>query len=488
MRINNLYRRYAHTKNVFQWQASRVKLPVTHFDPELIARYDRPGPRYTSYPTAVQFTEEFARAEYQAVVIASNEEPIPRPLSLYVHIPFCASPCFYCGCMKIVTRNYSQGLAYLARLEHEIALQGRLFAPDRAVEQLHFGGGTPTFFGDADLDRVMRALAKHFRLELGPTREISIELDPRTVDRARLARLAALGFNRASLGVQDFEPEVQQAVNRVQSASETLALLEDARNVGFKALSVDLIYGLPRQTCDGFARTLARLSAARPDRIAVYGYAHLPQMFKPQRQIRVEDLPSAAERLALLSLTVEKLTQAGYVYIGMDHFALPHDELVQAQASGHLQRNFQGYSTRGYCDIVGLGVSAIGRVGENYAQNAKALGPYFDTLARDELPVQRGLRLNQDDLIRRDVIQQIMCDGKIDFAAIGARHGIEFSEYFAAEIATLSPLVADGLAEFTAPGLRATARGRFLLRHLAMPFDAYFNRGPSAPVRFSKAI
>jgi oxygen-independent coproporphyrinogen-3 oxidase len=456
------------------------------FDADLIRRYDRSGPRYTSYPTAVQFTDRFALDEYGEAARASNEDPIPRPLSIYVHIPFCSSPCFYCGCTKVITRNHEKAEAYLYRLHREIELQGQLYDLDREVEQLHFGGGTPTFLTSQEIERLIDKLGQHFRMSSDPSREYSIELDPRTITRDTLKDLARVGFNRCSLGIQDFDPAVQEAVNRIQSAPDTLRLLRDAREFGFGSVSVDLIYGLPKQTIDGFSRTLDTVLSSRPDRFAVYAYAHLPQMFKPQRQIKAEDLPSPETRLDLLGLTIERLSNAGYVYIGMDHFALPDDELVLAQRNGTLHRNFQGYSTRGYCDLIGMGVSSIGKVGDNFVQNLKTLPEYYGALDQGRLPVHRGLTVTQDDIVRRDVIQQIMCYGVLDFAATALRHGIDFERYFASEIEALKPMVADGLAEFAAPGLRVQPAGRLLLRHLAMAFDAYLPTAQTS--RFSKVI
>lgn len=456
------------------------------FDADLIRRYDRSGPRYTSYPTAVQFTDRFAVDEYGEAARASNEDPIPRPLSIYVHIPFCSSPCFYCGCTKVITRNHEKAEAYLYRLHREIELQGQLYDLDREVEQLHFGGGTPTFLTSQEIERLIDKLGQHFRMSSDPSREYSIELDPRTITRDTLKDLASVGFNRCSLGIQDFDPAVQEAVNRIQSAPDTLRLLRDAREFGFGSVSVDLIYGLPKQTIDGFSRTLDTVLSSRPDRFAVYAYAHLPQMFKPQRQIKAEDLPSPETRLDLLGLTIERLSNAGYVYIGMDHFALPDDELVLAQRNGTLHRNFQGYSTRGYCDLIGMGVSSIGKVGDNFVQNLKTLPEYYGALDQGRLPVHRGLTVTQDDIVRRDVIQQIMCYGVLDFAATALRHGIDFERYFASEIEALKPMVADGLAEFAAPGLRVQPAGRLLLRHLAMAFDAYLPTAQTS--RFSKVI
>ena len=458
------------------------------FDADLIRRYDKSGPRYTSYPTAVQFTDRYGIAEYKEFVAASNQEPVPRPLSLYVHIPFCSSPCFYCGCTKVITRNHEKAEAYLTRLHREIELQGELYDRDREAEQLHFGGGTPTFLTSLEIERLVGKLGQHFKLSTDPSREYSIELDPRTITRDTLRDLSRIGFNRCSLGIQDFDPAVQEAVNRIQSVPDTLRLISDAREFGFGSVSVDLIYGLPNQTIEGFSRTLDTVLSAKPDRFAVYAYAHLPQMFKAQRQLNADLLPTPEVRLALLGLTIEKLSAAGYVYIGMDHFALPTDELVIAQENGTLHRNFQGYSTRGYCDLIGLGVSSIGKVGDSYVQNLKTLPEYYGALDRGELAVHRGLRLTRDDVIRRDVIQQIMCYGVLDFDATAARYGIDFGSYFAAELRALEPMVADGLAEFAAPGLRVLPAGRLLLRHLGMAFDAHLAAAQAAQRRFSKAI
>ena len=458
------------------------------FDADLIRRYDKSGPRYTSYPTAVQFTDAYGLDQYREDVAASNQDPIPRPLSLYVHIPFCSSPCFYCGCTKVITRNHEKAESYLYRLHREIELQGDLYDRDREVEQLHFGGGTPTFLTSLEIERLVGKLGQHFRLSTDAGREYSIELDPRTISRDTLRDLARIGFNRCSLGIQDFDPAVQEAVNRIQSVPDTLRLISEAREFGFGSVSVDLIYGLPNQTVEGFSKTLDTVLSARPDRFAVYAYAHLPQMFKAQRQLNADLLPSPEVRLALLGLTIEKLSAAGYVYIGMDHFALPTDELVIAQENGTLHRNFQGYSTRGYCDLIGLGVSSIGKVGDSYAQNLKTLPEYYGALDRGVLAVHRGLRLTRDDVIRRDAIQQIMCYGILDFDATAARHGIDFRSYFATELRALEPMVADGLAEFAAPGLRVLPAGRLLLRHLGMAFDAHLAAAQAAQQRFSKAI
>ena len=455
------------------------------FDAELIRRYDRNGPRYTSYPTAVQFTPKFGIDDYRRAAVLGNHPPF-APLSLYVHVPFCASPCFYCGCNKIITRDVTKAQHYLGYLYREIAMQGQLFDRSRVVEQLHFGGGTPTFLSLEQLDALLHTIGKSFHLTNAAGREYSIEIDPRTLQPASLPALARMGFNRVSLGVQDFDPDVQLAVNRVQSAEDTLRAIEQARACGFNSVSVDLIYGLSKQTVPSFARTLDTMLQARPDRLAVYGYAHMPRMFKPQRHIHEPDLPTSATRIELLGLTIEKLTGAGYVYIGMDHFALPDDELVRAQANGTLHRNFQGYSTRAECDLVALGVSSIGKLGNTYSQNAKTLPEYYAALDGDRLAVQRGIELNRDDEIRREVIQRIMCQGIVNFAHINAQFAVEFAAYFAAELEQLQGFVDDGLVTQSAESIVVTASGRLLLRNIAMVFDAYLPK--AAPTTFSKAI
>jgi oxygen-independent coproporphyrinogen III oxidase len=456
------------------------------FDAELIQRYDHNGPRYTSYPTAVEFHPSCNAKSYRLAAARSNS-PVGKPLSIYVHIPFCTSPCFYCGCNKIITRDHGKADTYLDYLFREMALQAALFEPSRVVEQLHLGGGTPTFLSLEQMQRLMTKLRARFNLSSDETkREFSIEIDPRTLKSETLPALAALGFNRLSLGVQDFDTDVQVAVNRVQSQAETLAAIEQARVIGFRSVSVDLIYGLPLQTREKFARTLDAVVRARPDRIAVYGYAHMPRMFKAQRQIDEAQLPSSTQRMELLEQTINTLTQSGYVYIGMDHFALPDDELVRAQQSRTLHRNFQGYSTRAECDLIGLGVSSIGKIADTYAQNAKTLPEYYTALTSNELPIQRGITMTRDDQIRHAVIQQIMCHGELRFAELSAELSIDFQRYFAAELVSLRTLQQDGLIDMSATGLQATAEGRLLLRHIAMEFDAYLHKGTAQS--FSKAI
>jgi len=459
------------------------------FSADLLRRYDRPGPRYTSYPTAPQFHAGFGERELREVVASSNGDPIPRRLSLYVHVPFCESPCFYCGCNRIITRDKARGEAYLARLYREIALVADLFDRDREAIQLHFGGGTPNFLSPAQLGEVVETLRSHFRFSAAEDRDISIELDPRFVDADDIAALARIGFNRASFGVQDFDPAVQAAVNRLQSVEQTRAVVDACRANGFRSVNIDLIYGLPNQTPEGFARTLDTVARMRPDRVAVYGYAHMPHLFKPQKQLDASLLPSGETKLALLQLAIEKLAAAGYLYIGMDHFALPDDELALAQARGSLHRNFMGYTTHADSDLVGLGVSAISHVGDSFSQNPRDLPSWQAALDEGRLPVFRGMRMDADDVLRADLIQQLMCAGEIPVAALERRHAIDFADYFADALERLAPLAADGLVRIEQHRIVATSRGRLLLRNIAMCFDRYLDQPAAiATPRFSRAI
>ena len=360
------------------------------FDPQLLQRYDVPGPRYTSYPTAPQFSAGFGEAQLREVAAASNGDPIPRPISLYLHIPFCTSPCFYCGCNRIITRDKTRGEAYLTRLYREIALASSMFDRDREVEQVHFGGGTPNFLDPEQITEVVDVLRRHFSFARGSKMDCSIELDPRFITPAEVGQLGQAGFNRASLGVQDFDPVVQEAVNRIQGVEQTLGIIQACREHGFRSVNVDLIYGLPKQTLEGFARTLDITLEARPDRLAIYGYAHLPNLFKPQHRIHAEDLPSPEAKLDLLRLAIDKLGQAGYEYIGMDHFALPEDELAKAQREGGLHRNFMGYTTHAQTDLVGFGVSAISHVGDSFTQNHRDLPAWEAAVDEGRLPIWRG--------------------------------------------------------------------------------------------------
>lgn len=463
-------------------------LPLAEFDAALVARYDQPGPRYTSYPTAPQFATSFGEAEFTACARSSNDDPIPRTLSVYVHVPFCESPCFYCGCNRVITREHGKAEVYLERLFREIELTAPLFDRDRKAVQLHLGGGTPNFLDLRQMGDLCESLQRHFTLDRSDAREFGIEIDPRYAGADYVTGLGELGFNRISVGIQDFDPVVQQAVNRIQSVAQTAAVLEAARAAGFRSLSVDLIYGLPAQNLAGFAHTLDEVIALRPDRVAAYGYAHLPDIFRPQRRIDAAKLPDAETRLALLALSVERLCGAGYRYIGMDHFALPGDELARAQDDGTLQRNFQGYSTHGDCDLIGLGVSAISKIGASYSQHLRELPPYYDALDRGSLPVCRGLLLSQDDRIRGDAIMQLMCHGVLDGASFGRRHGIDAPAYFASEFDELAGLERDGLVHLDAGCVTVTPRGRFLLRAIARVFDAYDRRPRGTVVRHSRMI
>ncbi|UYG07682.1 oxygen-independent coproporphyrinogen III oxidase [Halomonas sp. M4R1S46] len=449
------------------------KLP---FNRSLVEKYDRPGPRYTSYPTAPQFQAAFAEDDYRAAAERSNRLAEPKPLSAYVHIPFCESLCYYCACNKIITHNRERAAEYLAWLKREIALQGALFDESRRMTQLHLGGGTPTYLSNAQLGELMAALDAAFHFAAPDAREFSLEVDPRTVTPAQIHELRALGFNRLSFGVQDFDPHVQEAVNRVQSEAQVVGLVEAAREAGFQSMSVDLIYGLPLQTVTSFDATLDKIIALRPDRIATYSYAHLPELFKAQRLIRPEDMPPPERKLELLELIIRRLTGAGYVYIGMDHFALPEDELSLARENGTLQRNFQGYSTHADCDLIGLGNTAIGKVGDSYSQNVKETAQYQARLEAGRLPVMRGYRLNADDVLRRDVINALMCHGRIDVAAIEADHGIVFRTYFAEALDALAEMQADGLIVLTEQAIEVLPAGRLMMRNVAMAFDAYLAR------------
>ncbi|HEY0939435.1 MAG TPA: oxygen-independent coproporphyrinogen III oxidase [Steroidobacter sp.] len=452
---------------------------------ELIRRYDCHGPRYTSYPTAVQFHTGFNEQHYRRIALLSNSAR-PRPLSIYVHVPFCARPCFYCGCNKIITRNPAHAEQYLQRLHREIELQGTLFERRRSVRQLHFGGGTPTYLTPPQMAALFEQLGRQFNIDHSGQREFSIEIDPRTLDEQTLPALAALGFNRLSLGVQDFDARVQRAVNRIQSVAQIERCVTQARSLGYRSMSFDLIYGLPLQTLESFGKTLDTVVQMRPDRIAAYGYAHMPRLFKAQRAIRAEQLPDADTRLQLLALTVERLTDAGYVYIGMDHFALPDDDLAVAMRDGSLHRNFQGYSTHGDCDLVGLGISAIGAVGNSYSQNHKHLSAYYQALDAGRLPVERGIALSIDDEMRREIIQRLMCNGTLSMRDIESRYALEFGDYFGPELSALDALANDGLVTRDDEFIRITQSGRALLRTVAMVFDAHLRR--SATMQYSKVI
>ncbi|MEA3276456.1 MAG: oxygen-independent coproporphyrinogen III oxidase [Pseudomonadota bacterium] len=455
------------------------------FDLGLIRRYDQSGPRYTSYPTAVEFHEGFGEAGYREACARSNARH--RPLSLYFHIPFCDTVCFYCACNKVATKDRSLAQPYLDRVYRELEMQSALFDGGRQVEQLHWGGGTPTFLSDAQMQELMDTARHYFRLAGDEVGEYSIEIDPREADAGTVALLRRLGFNRMSLGVQDFDSRVQQAVNRIQSEAETLAVLEAARREGFRSVSIDLIYGLPFQTVASFERTLDRIIEFAPDRLSIFNYAHLPQRFMPQRRIDEGDLPLPQTKLDILQATGERLADAGYVYIGMDHFARPDDELALAQQEGTLYRNFQGYSTHADCDLIGLGVTSIGKVDDTYAQNRRTLDEYYADIDAGRLAVFRGIELSRDDEIRRDVITRLICHFALGFADVEAAWGVDFAAYFADALSKLEPMRQDGLLEMDARGIRVLSKGRLLIRNICMAFDAYL-AAKQGPVGFSKVI
>ena len=453
----------------------------------LLQKFDVAGPRYTSYPTADRFVEAFGDEEYKRTLAQRfNEEGArPQPLSLYVHIPFCDSLCYYCACNKVITKHHSRSVEYLRYLALELALHTDLIGKGRVVSQLHLGGGSPTFMNDDELRALMALLQQHF--QLAPGAELSIEVDPRTVDVARIDALSSMGFNRLSFGVQDFDPAVQKAVHRVQPAEQVFSLVQAARDRGFDSINVDLIYGLPLQTSASFDRTLAQIAELRPDRIALYGYAHLPLRFKPQRRINDAELPAASAKVAMLARSLEALLAVGYVYVGMDHFALPNDPLAVAKRQGRLHRNFQGYSTQPDCDLIALGVSSIGRVGATYSQNAKTLDEYYDLLNHGRFPVVRGLALTRDDLLRRAVIMAIMCQGAVHFESISLAYLIDFPRYFAAELEALKPLAAQGMVKMDADSIEVTDTGWFFVRAVAMVFDRHLQANLHLN-RFSKIL
>ena len=454
-------------------------------DLDLIRRLDRNGPRYTSYPTADRFVETFNAATYSKWVAKRENDGVARPLSLYIHIPFCNTLCFYCACNKVITKDKSKAAKYLRYLIKEMAMQAMLLGPDQVVEQLHFGGGTPTFLSDDEIRQLMAAIRQH--LKLVENGEYSIEIDPRKVSDETIALLGEMGFNRISLGVQDFDAEVQRAVNRIQSEEETLQVIRAARANGFKSVSIDLIYGLPKQTLEGFGVTLDKVIAANPDRLSIYNYAHMPTMFKPQRRIHEEDLPAPQVKLDILDMAVKKLTNAGYVYIGMDHFAKPEDELAVAQRQGKLHRNFQGYSTHSDCDLVALGLSAIGKIGPTYSQNFKELEDYYAALDRDVLPIMRGMELNADDLVRRAIIQALMCHFVLIKESFNSAYQIDFDRYFDTELKELREYEREGLLESSPQSIKVTPKGRMLIRNICMVFDKYL-RTRQQHALYSKVI
>ncbi len=464
---------------------SRAEKPPTFTD--LIRRFDISGPRYTSYPTADRFVEAF-NGEHLEMALKQRHAGVASPkqaLSLYVHIPFCESLCYYCACNKIITKHHDKVRPYLGYLYREMELLTGKLGMNQPVSQVHLGGGTPTFLDDSELGDLMDQLRSSFHVL--PGSECSIEVDPRTVDVGRLNALSSMGFNRLSFGVQDFDPAVQKAVHRIQSAEQVFTLVDAARQRHFESINIDLIYGLPLQTPTSFDVTLEQTIKLRPDRIALYAYAHLPSRFKPQRRIHDANLPNANSKITMLSRSMDALLAAGYVYVGMDHFALPTDHLAVAKRQGRLHRNFQGYSTQPDCDLIGLGVSAIGKVGATYSQNAKTLEEYYDYLDNGKLPVVRGLALSRDDLLRRSVISALMCQGCLDFESIDQAYLIDFRTYFASELTALESLALVGLVNVDGEGISVTDDGWFFVRVVAMVFDKYL-QSDQARAKFSKVI
>ena len=455
---------------------------------EALRRFDVPGPRYTSYPTADRFVDAFGEDQYRQVLDQRAQGAMvggEAPLSVYVHIPFCESVCYYCACNKVITKHHERAGEYLDALRTEMDLTLALLKRPPKVSQLHLGGGSPTFLSDAELTRLMADLRACFSLM--PNAEASIEVDPRTVTTQRLAHLRSIGFNRISFGVQDFDPDVQKAVHRQQSFESVVTLMTEARALGFESINVDLIYGLPLQTPESFARTVDQVSQLRPDRIALYGYAHLPQRFKPQRRIDGATLPPASSKLRMLSGAISGFLSHGYTYIGMDHFALPDDSLAVAKRQGRLQRNFQGYSTQPDCDLIALGVSSIGRVGATYSQNAKSLPEYYDALRRGHLPVVRGMAMTRDDLVRRAVIMALMCQGRVEFESIELAHLLKMKDYFDAELKQLHGLAELGLVVMEPGAIQVTAMGWYFVRAVAMVFDRQLQADRNRE-RFSRII
>lgn len=460
-------------------------LTPLEFDATLIARHNGSGPRYTSYPTADRFIEGSVSTQYTTALRERDAGQAQTPLSLYVHVPFCDTICYYCACNKIVTKHKGRADAYLDDLQKEIDLIRGLFYQAPVVSQLHFGGGTPTFLTYIQMSRLLKML--HTAFVFTANAECSVEIDPRAIESGMLALMAEHGFNRMSLGVQDVDPTVQKAINRIQPPEVTEAVLNEARRLGYRSINMDLIYGLPWQSVKTMHSTLKIVLEWRPERIALYSYAHLPDRFKAQRRIDTTVVPDASEKLAMLKLAVTTLLEAGYVYVGMDHFALPDDELSQAMDEGTLQRNFQGYSTRADCDLIALGVSAISRIGPVYAQNARTLNDYHEALERGELPLIRGLVMNHDDEIRRHAIHSLLCQSRLLFDDLDRRWGIDSKLYFQEDLNGLVELQADGLVDVTEDQVRITPKGRFMSRVVAMRFDRYFRQGQTM-AHYSKVI
>ncbi|MFZ6658244.1 oxygen-independent coproporphyrinogen III oxidase [Undibacterium sp. TJN19] len=460
-----------------------LTFPAIEIPEELIRRFDSLGPRYTSYPTADRFNAEFTADSY-IQYLQERSRAAQKPLSLYIHIPFCASLCYYCACNKVITKDHGRSAKYLEYLEKELKLVVAHLHSREVLSQLHLGGGTPTFLSHDEMRHLMAMLRRHF--DFSEDAEISIEIDPRTVSRETLQVLAELGFNRTSLGVQDFDTEVQRAIHRMQPFEMVEQTVADSRASGFQSINFDLIYGLPKQNLESFSRTLDQVIALSPDRIALYNYAHLPTRFKPQRRIAEADLPSAEQRLQIFLMSLRRLLAEGYVYIGLDHFARPDDSLAKATLDASLHRNFQGYTTRSDCDLIGLGLSSIGKIGASYVQNTKTLDEYYGALDKGVLPVEKGFHLSQDDILRRQIIMHLMCSSKVDFSAIEAQYGISFIRYFSAELAKIQQYAEEGLIELSDKSISILAKGRLFVRAVGMAFDHYLSRQTTA--NYSKLI
>ncbi len=458
-------------------------MPNLEFDYQLIEKYDLAGPRYTSYPTAVQFSDEFSLGDYQQQAAYSNQSG--RALSLYFHLPFCDTICYYCACNKIVTKNRKRAQPYLDRLYNEIKMQSQLFDDSRKVKQLHWGGGTPTFISHDQMRELMEMTRASFNLHDDDSGEYSIEIDPREADTKTISLLRELGFNRISLGVQDVNPRVQKAVNRIQPIEKTAEVINAARTSGFHSASIDLIYGLPHQTEDSFADTLETVLQLDPDRLSIFNYAHLPDMFKTQKQINSDELPSARVKLGIHENSINTLTAAGYVYIGMDHFAKPDDELAIAQRNHNLYRNFQGYSTHADCDLIGMGVTSIGMINDSYSQNLRAIDEYTNSIDNDKLAIFRGITLKKDDKLRRHVITELICNFKLDIKSTEKKYNIVFADYFSSELLTLKNMQEDGLVNISDSAISVSAKGSLFIRNICMSFDVYLKHHSA---RFSKVL
>ncbi|MBK1873737.1 oxygen-independent coproporphyrinogen III oxidase [Marinobacter sp. 1-3A] len=459
-------------------------LPEFMWDDALIKRYDLSGPRYTSYPTAVEFDQNYPVE--QMVEAAARSKASNRPLSLYTHLPFCAHLCYYCACNKVITKKRDKAMPYVERVLKEAAMQSKLFGADRPVKQLHWGGGTPTFLPRDVMQELMGGYAELFNLQSGAEHDYSVEIDPREVDQDTLPTLWELGFNRISLGVQDVNPEVQKAVNRIQPREMTEAVLKEARRLGFGSINLDLIYGLPHQTPESFSETLEAVLEMSPDRLSVFSYAHLPDRFYPQTRIKNDTLPSPQQKLTILHNTINRLLEAGYEYIGMDHFAKPDDSLAVAQRAGRLHRNFQGYTTHSDCDLVSLGVSAIGQTDDAYFQNNHDLPAWEASIDAGQLAITKGVNLSRDDRLRRWVIGQLICQFRLDRQQFAAEWQEDFDSYFADELARLRPMIVDELIGDNGQILQVEPAGRLLIRAICQIFDLYRKEGASQ--RFSRII